>query len=69
MNKRLLWFSMAPALLFAGSSVAQHPMLDKIADKVVQKPLTEGCWDTTTHPHFPMVCRQARRPSPKQCSS
>jgi transposase-like protein len=43
MNKRLLWFSMAPALMFAGIAVAQHPMVDKIADKVVQKYQQSSC--------------------------
>jgi hypothetical protein len=35
--KRFLWFAMAPTLLFAGVAIAQYPVMDRIADKVVQK--------------------------------
>ncbi|MFM0125971.1 hypothetical protein P0D73_45355 [Paraburkholderia sp. RL18-101-BIB-B] len=37
MNKRLLWFAIVPALLFAGTAAAQYPVLDMVAGKLVQK--------------------------------
>jgi hypothetical protein len=37
MMKRLGLFALVPALLVVGVAGAQHPMLDMVADKVVQK--------------------------------
>ena len=37
MLKRLWLFGLVPALLVVGVAGAQHPMLDMVADKVVQK--------------------------------
>jgi hypothetical protein len=43
MNKRL-WFVMVPMLLLARISVAQQfPMVDKVADKLVQKYQQSSC--------------------------
>jgi len=43
MNKRL-WFVMVPMLLFAGVSAAQQfPMIDMVADKLVQKYQQSSC--------------------------
>jgi hypothetical protein len=41
--KRFLWFAMAPTLLFAGVAVAQYPVMDRIADEVVQKYQQSSC--------------------------
>jgi hypothetical protein len=41
--KRFLWFAMAPTLLFAGVAIAQYPVMDRIADKVVQKYQQSSC--------------------------
>ena len=44
MNKRLLWFAMTPALLFTGIAVAQqYPMMDMVADKLVQRYQQSSC--------------------------
>lgn len=43
MNKRLLWFVMVPALLFTGIAIAQYPMMDMVADKLVQKYQQSSC--------------------------
>jgi ABC-type Fe2+-enterobactin transport system substrate-binding protein len=43
MNKRLLWFAIAPALLFAGTAAAQYPVLDMVAGKLVQKYQQSSC--------------------------
>jgi hypothetical protein len=37
MNKPLLAFVAVPALLLAGVAVAQYPMMDMVADKLVQR--------------------------------
>jgi len=43
MNKRL-WFVMLPVLLFAGTAVAQQfPMMDMVADKLVQRYQQSSC--------------------------
>jgi hypothetical protein len=41
--KRFLWFAMAPTLLFAGVAIAQYPVMDRIADEVVQKYQQSSC--------------------------
>jgi len=44
MTKRFfLWFSMVSALFFVGIAVAQYPLMDMIAEKVVQKYQTSSC--------------------------
>jgi hypothetical protein len=44
MNKRFYLLAVLPALLFAGAAAsAQFPILDKIADKVVQKYQQSSC--------------------------
>jgi hypothetical protein len=44
MNKRLWWFAMVPALLLAGTAIGQQfPMLDRVANKVVQKYQQSSC--------------------------
>ncbi|KAE8753615.1 MULTISPECIES: hypothetical protein [Paraburkholderia] len=43
MIKRLLWFAMVPALLFANAATAQYPMMDMVADKLVQKYQQSSC--------------------------
>jgi len=43
MIKRVFRFAMVPALLFVGVAGAQYPMLDMIANKVVQKYQQSTC--------------------------
>jgi hypothetical protein len=44
MVKRILWFAMAPALLFATvANAQQYPMLDNIANRLVQKYQQSSC--------------------------
>jgi hypothetical protein len=44
MMKRILWFTMTPALLLADVAIAQqYPMLDAVADRVVQKYQQSSC--------------------------
>jgi hypothetical protein len=44
MNKRLLRFVMVPALLFAGvASAQQYPIMDMMADNLVQKYQQSSC--------------------------
>ncbi|WP_341312061.1 hypothetical protein WN982_11090 [Paraburkholderia sp. IMGN_8] len=43
MIKRFLWFSMVPALLLANAATAQYPMMDMVADKLVQKYQQASC--------------------------
>jgi hypothetical protein len=45
MSKRLYWYVALPALLVAGAAVAQYPILDMIADEVVQKYRNATCED------------------------
>ena len=37
MNKRLCLYALAPALLIGGVAVAQYPILDAVADRVIEK--------------------------------
>jgi hypothetical protein len=42
--KRCLWIAMAPALLFAnGATAQQYPMLDAMANRLVQKYQQSSC--------------------------
>ena len=43
MAKRILWFAMVPALLFAGAAIAQYPIMNAVADKIVQKYQNSTC--------------------------
>ncbi|ANB76903.1 hypothetical protein [Paraburkholderia phytofirmans] len=43
MIKRLLWIAMVPALLLANAATAQYPMMDMVADKLVQKYQQSSC--------------------------
>ncbi|NVH73683.1 hypothetical protein FSB08_14185 [Paraburkholderia sp. JPY432] len=44
MTKHILWFAMAPALLFANVAAAQqYPMLDSVANRIVQKYQQSSC--------------------------
>jgi hypothetical protein len=44
MTRRLLWFAMVPTLLFAGIAIAQqYPIVDMIADNLVQKYQQSSC--------------------------
>jgi hypothetical protein len=43
MNKRLLSLTMAPALLLAGVAAAQYPVVDMVADKLVQRYQQSSC--------------------------
>jgi hypothetical protein len=43
MTNRLLWFAMVPVLLFAGAAIAQFPVMDMVADNVVQKYQSSSC--------------------------
>ncbi|MGA7815924.1 hypothetical protein [Caballeronia sp.] len=44
MNKRFWRFAMVPALLLAGAAIGQQfPMLDRVADRVIQKYQQSSC--------------------------
>lgn len=43
MNKRIWQFAILPATFFAGVSFAQFPVLDMVANKVVQKYQSATC--------------------------
>ena len=43
MSKRYLQYAVLPAVFIAGAAVAQHPMLDAVANKVVQKYQSSTC--------------------------
>jgi hypothetical protein len=43
MTRCLLWLAMVPALLFAGVAIAQYPIMDMIADNLVQKYQQSSC--------------------------
>jgi hypothetical protein len=43
MKKRLLWLAAVPALLLGGVAVAQSPILDEVAGKVIQKYQNSSC--------------------------
>ncbi|MFO1313165.1 MAG: hypothetical protein U1F41_14000 [Burkholderiales bacterium] len=56
MVKRFALFASALALVFAGVAYAQYPILDRIADKVVQKYQSSSCeqlWQAKGQPHSP----------------
>lgn len=55
--KRSYLFALAFALLFAGVAAAQYPILDAIADKVIQKYQQSTCeqlWQQKSAPKPPM---------------
>ncbi len=43
MSKSVILVAMVAALFCAGVAAAQHPMLDKVADKVIQKYQSSSC--------------------------
>jgi hypothetical protein len=43
MAKRRTWFVLVPAMLFVGGAIAQSPMMDMVANKVVQKYQQSSC--------------------------
>ena len=43
MNKRIWQFAIVPAVFVAGVSFAQFPVVDMVADKVIQKYQTASC--------------------------
>ena len=43
MSKRILLFAAAGALIAAGVAYAQFPIMDKVAEKVIQKYQTSTC--------------------------
>ncbi|KDP89305.1 hypothetical protein ACU4GI_37660 [Cupriavidus basilensis] len=43
MTRRLLWFAVVPALLFAGVARAQYPIMNEVAEKLVQKYQRASC--------------------------
>ena len=43
MNKRFWLLASVPVVLFAGVSVAQFPIMDAVANKVIQKYQTSTC--------------------------
>ena len=43
MTKRFWLLAAAPVVLFAGVSVAQYPIMDAVANKVIQKYQTSTC--------------------------
>jgi hypothetical protein len=58
MSKRLYLFALVTVLLlgFGGVASAQHPILDQIANKVVQKYQNSSCeqlWQRRGQPHSP----------------
>ena len=53
MSKRSRLFALAPALLFAGAANAQYPIMDMVANKVVQKYQQSSCeqlWEKKGQP-------------------
>jgi len=56
MTRRFAMFATALALLLAGVAYAQYPVLDRIADKVIQKYQSSSCeqlWQAKGQPHSP----------------
>ena len=56
MTKRLSILACVLALLFAGVAYAQYPILDRIADKVIQRYQSSSCeqlWQAKGQPHSP----------------
>ena len=43
MTKRILLFALVPAVLVAGVAIAQYPIMDRVADKVIQKYQSASC--------------------------
>ena len=49
MTKALLWYLAVPALLVAGVASAQYPILDMVADEVVQRYRDATCEQLWEH--------------------
>jgi hypothetical protein len=43
MTMHPLWFAVMPALLFAGVAKAQYPIMNEVADKIIQKYQRSSC--------------------------
>ena len=43
MNRHFLWFAMVPSLLLADAAVADYPIMDMVADRVVEKYERSSC--------------------------
>jgi hypothetical protein len=43
MRKRLLWIAAVPALLASGVAIAQYPILDEVAGRVIDKYQNSSC--------------------------
>ena len=43
MTKRTWLFAVVPAVLVAGVAIAQYPIMDRVADKVIQKYQSASC--------------------------
>ena len=43
MTKRIWLFALVPAVLVAGVAIAQYPIMDRVADKVIQKYQSASC--------------------------
>jgi Mitochondrial import receptor subunit Tom6, fungal len=57
MSKRVYVFALGAALFFAGVAIAQYPVLDMLADKVIQKYQSSTCeqlWQQKGQPKPPM---------------
>jgi hypothetical protein len=57
MSKRVYLLALGAALFFAGVAIAQFPVLDAIADKVIQKYQQSTCeqlWQQKSAPKPPM---------------
>lgn len=53
MSKRVLMFATVPALFFAAAAGAQHPVLDMLANNVIQKYQHASCeqlWEKRREP-------------------
>jgi tRNA-dihydrouridine synthase len=56
MNKRSSLFALVPALLFAGAANAQYPVMEMVANKVVQRYEQSSCeqlWEKKGQPKSP----------------
>lgn len=49
MAKRLLLLAVVPALFFVGIAVAQYPILDMVANKVIEKYQSANCEQLWEH--------------------
>jgi hypothetical protein len=57
-KKRLLWFAIVPMLLFCGVATAQYPILDEVADRVIQKYQGASCEELWREKYAPKPERE-----------